>query len=314
MDNFFDGCVVPEASSLLGFSGNKITSHAEGRTTAHLSAALDDNNSRYILVCEGNVLVHETAKGATSLLEVGELEPFSPDFTNAIVPGNLEGTPVIGVPGVFDPEDIASPYQALDARSVLFSSQLNACETGAIGMAISLLHWHKNNQHCGVCGAPSRSRIGGMRRDCSQCSSQIFPRTDPVVIMLAVRGDKCLLGRGPHFPPNWYSCLAGFVEPGETIEQAVRRETIEESGIEIGRVKYFASQPWPFPHSLMIGAYCEAISDEVFFDGEELEDCRWFGREEVLSMIEKRHKTELRAPPSKSIAAHIIGNWLNKTG
>ena len=131
--------------------------------------------------------------------------------------------------------------------------------------------------------------------------------------MLAVKDNKCLLGRSPQFPANWYSCLAGFVEPGETIEQAVRRETQEESNIAIGRVKYFASQPWPFPHSLMIGAYGEAQSEEIKFDGEELEDCRWFEREEVLAMIEKRHGGELRAPPSKSIAAHIMGNWLEQT-
>ena len=147
-----------------------------------------------------------------------------------------------------------------------------------------------------------------------KCKSQIFPRTDPVVIMLAVKGDNCLLGRSPHFAPGWYSCLAGFVEPGETIEQAVRRETFEESGIKIGRVKYHASQPWPFPHSLMIGTYCEALTDKINFDGEELEDCRWFSREEVIKMSENTHPKELRLPPTKSIAAHIMRDWLDKAG
>ena len=314
MEKFFDDCALPEPSSLLGLSGNRIISNAENRLDGHLSRALDHEKSRYILICDGNVLIRQSGEMATAFLERDDLELFNPDFTNAIVPGDLDGSAIVAVPGTFDAGDVEPPYLMLNTRSVLFSSPLNEEETGAIGMAISLLHWHKTNQFCGICGAPSRSHIGGMRRNCSKCRSQLFPRTDPAVIMLAVRDNKCLLGRGPNFPPNWYSCLAGFVEPGETFEQAVRRETLEESGIIIGRVKYFASQPWPFPHSLMIGAYCEALSEDMYFDGDELEDCRWFERDEVLSMIERRHKSELRAPPSKSIAAHIIGNWLRQTG
>jgi NAD+ diphosphatase len=133
--------------------------------------------------------------------------------------------------------------------------------------------------------------------------------TDPVAIMLAVSGDRCLLGRGGHFPPGWYSTLAGFIEPGETIEDAVRRETFEESGIRIGRVRYHASQPWPFPHSLMIGCFGEALGDEVKFDGEELEDCRWFDRTEIRQMISDTHPRELKCPPPKAIAHHLIRAW-----
>ena len=131
-------------------------------------------------------------------------------------------------------------------------------------------------------------RIGGYRRDCPNCGAEHFPRTDPVVIMLAIDGERCLLGRQARFAPGMYSCLAGFVEPGETIEDAVRRETAEEAGITVGRVRYHASQPWPFPSSLMIGCHAEALSRDIVRDDAELEACRWFSRAEVRAMLAGR--------------------------
>ena len=128
--------------------------------------------------------------------------------------------------------------------------------------------------------------------------------------MLAVSGDNCLLGRQARFPPSMYSCLAGFVEPGESIEEAVRRETREEAGISCGRVRYFASQPWPFPSSLMIGCHAEALSHEVMVDRDELEDARWFTREEVIAMLLRRHPDGLITPPPVAIAHHIIRAWV----
>src|SRR5690554_6065497 len=127
--------------------------------------------------------------------------------------------------------------------------------------------------------------------------------------MLAVRKDVCLLGRSPHFAPGMYSALAGFIEPGETIENAVRRETLEEAGIRLGRFAYHASQPWPFPHTLMIGCFGEALDDDIRFDGRELEDCRWFARDEVRAMIAGDHPAGLRLPPPAAIAFHLIEAW-----
>ncbi len=298
---------------MMGFATNKIISNVEARTQNCLAAALDTPGSLFICMCDGNILIKCMGEDITAFHTLDIVSRFNPDFTHAIMPGKIGDQAIVAVPGRFSPETLDSEWRVISTRSIMYSRNLPLEQAGAIGMATSLLHWHQTNQFCGKCGAPSRSQIGGMRRDCSQCKSQIFPRTDPAVIMLGVRGSKCLLGRGPDFPPNWYSCLAGFVEPGETIEQAVRRETFEESGIRIGRVEYFASQPWPFPHSLMIGAYCEALSAEVSFDGVELEDCRWFERDEVMAMMERRHRAELRLPPSQSIAAHIVGHWLEKT-
>ncbi|MEC9342651.1 MAG: NAD(+) diphosphatase, partial [Pseudomonadota bacterium] len=205
-------------------------------------------------------------------------------------------------------EALDAGHESLDFRAVLYKRQAGQGDMAAIAHGGAMLHWHRMNRFCGKCGQESRSAIGGYRRDCAQCGSTIFPRTDPVVIMLAVDGDRCLLGRSPHFQPGWYSTLAGFVEPGETIEDAVRRETFEESGIRIGRVRYHASQPWPFPHSLMIGAFGEALSREIVID-DELEDCRWFTRDEVRQMIAGDHPEGLRSPPRKAIAYTLISAW-----
>ena len=135
------------------------------------------------------------------------------------------------------------------------------------------------------------------------CSSDL---TDPVVIMLAVRGDKALLGRSGRFAATMWSCLAGFVEPGEAIEDAVRRETLEEAGVKCGRVKYLFSQPWPFPMSLMIGCHAEALNDDLTVDRTELEGARWFSKDELASMLMRRHPEGLTTPPHVAIAHHII--------
>jgi NAD+ diphosphatase len=155
-------------------------------------------------------------------------------------------------------------------------------------------------------------KIGGYKRVCSSCGHMIFPRTDPVVIMLTIdlERDLCLLGRGPHFAPGMYSCLAGFVEPGETIENAVRRETHEESGIAVGRVRYHASQPWPMPHTLMIGCFAEATSFDITRDEAELEDCRWFTRDEVAALLAMTGADGRSPPPKGAIAHRLMRDWL----
>ena len=155
--------------------------------------------------------------------------------------------------------------------------------------------------------------MAGWRRDCPVCKAIYFPRTDPVVIMLAVNGAACLLGRQPRFPKGMYSALAGFVEPGETIEAAVRREVREEAGVSCRAVQYFASQPWPFPASLMIGCFAEAESRSLEVDRVELEDARWFSRDEAIALIEGRHPDGLAAPNPMAIAHHLLKRWAYKT-
>ncbi len=198
----------------------------------------------------------------------------------------------------------------IDLRTIAIKGLVGQDHLPPLAEAKALLHWHARHRFCSNCGAPSRVTDGGWRRDCPACKGQHFPRTDPVAIMLATRGDRCLLGRSGRFAPTMWSCLAGFIEPGESIEDAVRREVLEESGVKCGRVSYLFSQPWPFPSSLMIGCHAEAISEELTIDREELEDARWFSRDECAAMLLRRHPEGLTTPPPVAIAHHLIREWV----
>jgi NAD+ diphosphatase len=202
-------------------------------------------------------------------------------------------------------------FHVTDLRSVAVHGLCEPEHLPAIAEAKAVLHWHARHRFCSNCGAESLSVQAGWRRDCPQCKTMHFPRTDPVVIMLTIDGDRCLLGRSYRFAPSMWSCLAGFVEPGEAIEDAVRRETWEEAGIATGRVVYYRSQPWPFPMSLMIGCFAEAITDDVVVDRTELEDARWFHKDEVAAMLMRQHNDGLTAPPPMAIAYHILRAWLD---
>jgi NAD+ diphosphatase len=202
-------------------------------------------------------------------------------------------------------------FTVTDLRSIAVQGLCDAGHLPAIAEAKAILHWHARHRFCSNCGAATHVVQAGWRRDCPQCRTMHFPRTDPVVIMLSIDGDRCLLGRSPRFAPTIWSCLAGFVEPGEAIEDAVRRETWEEAGIATGRVAYFRSQPWPFPMSLMIGCFAEATTQDVVVDRTELEDARWFNKDEVAAMLLRQHNGGLTAPPPVAIAHHILRAWLD---
>jgi len=201
-----------------------------------------------------------------------------------------------------------------DLRSIAVQGLVAAEHLPPLAEAKALLGWHARHRFCPNCGAKTETVQAGWRRDCPACRAEHFPRTDPVVIMLAIAGERCVLGRSPRFAPTMWSCLAGFAEPGESIEEAVRREVLEEVGIACGRVKYFASQPWPFPSSIMIGCHAEALSDTIVVDREELEDARWFHREELVAMLGRRHPQGLTTPPPVAIAHHIIRSFVEDGG
>jgi NAD+ diphosphatase len=201
-------------------------------------------------------------------------------------------------------------YLVTDLRSIAVQGLVDAEHLPLIAEAKAVLHWHLRHRFCPNCGAPTRPVSAGWKRDCALCNTEHFPRTDPVAIMLAISGEQCLLGRSPRFLPTMWSCLAGFIEPGEAIEDAVRRETREEAGITCGRVVYFHSQPWPFPSSLMIGCHAEALTRDIVVDRAELEDARWFSKAEVESMLMRRHPQGLTTPPPVAIAHHLIRAWV----
>ena len=179
-----------------------------------------------------------------------------------------------------------------DLRGSATQGLLSHEDLAPLGEAKSLFQWHNRHRFCANCGAASTVASAGWRRDCASCKSQHFPRTDPVVIMLVTDGDNCLLGRSARFAPNSWSCLAGFIEPGKSIEDAVRREVLEETGIRCAEVNYFASQPWPYPSSLMIGCTARALDTEITIDPAELEGARWFSSSEIATMLKREHPAD----------------------
>jgi NAD+ diphosphatase len=195
---------------------------------------------------------------------------------------------------------------ARDLRSLAIEGRLPASDLATLAQARSLLHWHQRHRFCANCGHQTEMRDGGYRRHCPHCFADHFPRTDPVAIIVVRNGDNFLLGRQASWAPGRYSALAGFMEPGETIEEAARREVLEESGIQVGPIAYVASQPWPFPSSLMIGLLGEALNRDIIIDRTELEDARWFSRTEVRLMFEERHPDGLGVPPRMAIAHKIL--------
>jgi NAD+ diphosphatase len=227
--------------------------------------------------------------------------------------GLAEKEPRFGIgldPAAIEPLKARNDLKITDLRSIAVQGLVGAEHLPPLAEAKAVIGWHARHRFCPNCGAATRPVQGGWRRDCPSCEAEHFPRTDPVVIMLAIDGEYCLLGRSPRFAPNMWSCLAGFVEPGETLEEAVRRETREEAGIVCGRVAYFASQPWPFPMSLMVGCHAAAVTTEISVDHSELEDARWFSRDEVTTMLLRRHPAGLMVAHPIAIAYHIIRTWV----
>jgi NAD+ diphosphatase len=216
----------------------------------------------------------------------------------------------IDVPEAGDPA-ASGPLAGLgyfrDARAA--GSMVSIEHSAIIAQAKAMIDWHQRHGFCPRCGAPTKMMDAGYRRLCGKCNAEHFPRVDPVVIMLATHGEACLVGRGKQFPPGMFSALAGFVEPGETIEEAVRRELMEEASVKVGEVTYYATQPWPFPSSLMIGCFAKAESRDAKADENELAEVRWLERSAARELIEGKQVDGVRVPPPIAIAHHLIKTW-----
>lgn len=239
-----------------------------------------------------------------------------------------DGLPALDAEGALQWREVSDPalFLGLDGDAPRFSAfqqevgagpaafamlaNLSPADAPLFAAALSLARWHSRHRFCASCGSESEVIRGGWSRKCPDCSAEHYPRVDPVVIMLAERDRRLLLGRQYHYPPNRYSALAGFVEVGETIEDAVARELKEEAGIDVTDVTYVASQPWPFPSSLMVGCMSHALSDELTIDFAELEDARWFTRDEVAAALEGRADAPFLPPPPHAIARTLLEHWL----
>ena len=240
------------------------------------------------------------------------------DWPRSFLGLDLSGAPCFAM-AISEHRAIAAPggpfsvRPCVDLRTLMVQGQIAPEELSIAGCARALADWHANCRHCGHCGSATQVKDGGWRCKCSSCGKEHFPRTDPVVIMLVTHGDKCLISHEPRFKDiqtRMFSTLAGFLEPGEDVEHAVRREVKEEVGLEVGSVRYQESQPWPFPHSLMIGCRAEAAGTELTLDPNEIEEARWIGREELDVMLAGRHPEGLTLPGKHAIARKLLQAFL----
>jgi NAD+ diphosphatase len=252
----------------------------------------------------------------------------------AVGPGSRElvwrdGVPAVGEDGRLQWKSLETPdlFLGLDGEVACFSplheefadawtafgqmAILDPHDAPLFAAALSLARWHARHRFCANSGHLSEVVRGGWSRRCSACGAEHFPRVDPVVIMIAEHDGKLLLGRQPHYPPRRFSALAGFVEVGENLEAAVARELFEEAGINVRNVRYVASQPWPFPSSLMIGCHAEAEGAELRIDKNELEDARWFNRDEIVAALAGVPDAPFQAPPKAAIARTLLERWLS---
>lgn len=283
--------------------------------TARIDAQRTSPQARYILLADLKLAIvsnEERTEAALRRFRAGELADAGIGIADAVFLGvAADGAPTFAaVLSAAEMARLAGGVEQLgtlvDLRSLALQGQLLPEEIAVAGQARALAAWHTTHRCCGRCGARTRMREGGWRRDCRACGQMHFPRSDPAVIMAVIHQGRILLGHEHRFPDKFYSVLAGFVEPGDDIETAVRRETMEEAGVLVGAVHYVASQPWPFPHSLMIGCWAEALSDAITVDLGELPEARWVSREETIAMLAGAHRDGHTVPQPLSIAHTLI--------
>ncbi len=291
---------------------------------ADAARLLEDDGALCLALWRGKPLLDMTTATRLAWLPVGSavFSPASP----VILLGTENGAPRFAreVPDWESPaEPTAAPPFVDEARTAhpalpghlrfgelrAVMGELDAADAGNAAAAKGIFAWHASHGFCANCGAPSRIDDAGWRRSCPACGAQHFPRTDPVVIMLILSGNSVLLGRQASWPEGMYSLLAGFMEPGETVEAAVRRETFEEAGVRVGRVEYLASQPWPFPSSLMIGCRGEALGRDLTLDPAEIEDALWVSRERAMAALAGMDPV-IRPSRRGAIARFLLESWL----
>jgi NAD+ diphosphatase len=302
---------------MIPYAGNPLDRASEKRTDAEWVTAKRRDPSSFILPMwrlQPFLLGPENARGdlEAALLRPGLAESLAGPDGISVLLGIEDGSAyfALDISAARDPANegpLAGLGHFRDMR--VASMQLPVRDTAILGQAKAMIDWHQRHGFCARCGQPTSFADAGYKRVCTGCQAEHFPRTDPVVIMLATHGDACLVGRGKQFPRGMYSALAGFVEPGETIEEAVRRELREEAGVKAGRVTYYATQPWPFPSSLMIGCFAEAETRDLAIDENELSEAVWLERDTVRAILNGDQSHGMWLPPAIAIAHHLIKTW-----
>jgi NAD+ diphosphatase len=291
------------------FAGNPLDRASERRRDGEwIRSLLDDPAARILPLFD---LRPATLGSDSPILDWQPLEPWRDKVERGatlVFLGLDEGRPHFAIDGGAA-EGKREPF---DARTL--APLLPGSEAAILAEARSLIDWHARHRFCAQCGSPTRVVAAGWVRRCPECKASHYPRSDPVTIMLVVSGERALLGRNRRRPGNRFSCLAGFMEPGETLEEGVRREVHEEASIRVGRVRYLACQPWPFPSSLMMGFLCEALTEEITVDPEELAEAHWFSRDEIRAMVARAASgpddpSQVSLPGPVAIAHHICRRW-----
>ncbi len=291
------------------FAGDPLDRAGEHRADpAWIAARLADSSALLLPLHDGRPLV-EPAPGGGERLGYAPARLAGNDAERLAFLGLWKDTPVFAL----DVEDVAAAaafaeYGRFEELRPVIAS-LAAAEAAIAGRARAVFEWRRRHRFCANCGARTAVAEAGWKRVCPACGAEHFPRTDPVAIMLLVRGERCLLGRSPRFPPGMFSALAGFVEPGETLEEACVREVREEAGLEALSVRYRSSQPWPFPHSLMLGLEAEVAEGAERPQPGEIEALRWFTRAEARRLCADEAVDGCTVPPPTAIARQLLRVW-----
>jgi NAD+ diphosphatase len=277
-----------------------------------MEATLRDAASRFVVYDASDVLLRPSPPIAPAGVPACDLGKLGVDVRESVFLGLEERVPWFAVDIGSGPEPARSLLEPLGRFAALGSIQdpVDGEAWSLLSQARALLAWNARSHYCPACGAPAVMRNAGYMRACTDpaCGAQHFPRSDPAIIVRVTHRDRCLLARQPSFRPGLHSILAGFVEPGESLEDAVRREVEEEAGLQLGAVSYVDSQPWPFPTSLMVGFAAEATGDDIHIDSREIESAGWMTRAEVHAEMQSG---TLLLPSLKSIARRLIDEWLN---
>lgn len=288
----------------IAFAGSRLDRADHVRADPEALAALQDWRARLLLLDGLDPKVD--AEGALAWGTLADADPAVELVFLGLDPAGK---------GCFAPVPPAGSSAPGNPRMWLALSTFGSDDLATYGTARSLVNWHARHRFCAVCGGATQLAKGGWQRNCTACSAEHFPRVDPVTIMLVQHGENLLLGRQPRFPEGNYSALAGFVEPGESLEEAVAREVLEEAGVRVRDVTYIASQPWPFPSNLMIGCLAHADGPALTIDKTELEDARWFTRSQVAEAMNLAGRGErggaFNVPGRQAIAYHLMRWWLD---
>ncbi len=301
------------------FTGNPLERLSEKRgDAAWVEAQLSTAGGRLIPFWKGMPLIEmpagDSATGQPLWLNPMATSEFAGDAP-LILLGHKNGTPYFAIDGSGNgsaPD--SAPFSDMgDYKSLReIAHILERDDLAILGQALWLLDWHRRHRFCANCGAPTEMRAAGALRYCGSCETEHFPRTDPVAIVLPIHDDACLLGRGINFPANLFSALAGFMEPGETLEECAVREVYEEAGVRLTDMRYIFSQPWPFPSSLMVGFFAAAASRELTLDPTEIAAARWVPKAEISALLNGERRDDLWIPPKLAIAHQLLAVWVNE--